>query len=70
MFFTEAQVVDYPTACSADTGRFRRFFWETLKRGVYMAPSQFECLFPSAVHSDEDVEKTLRVHFEALKAVH
>ncbi|MBI2505422.1 MAG: glutamate-1-semialdehyde 2,1-aminomutase [Candidatus Latescibacteria bacterium] len=69
MFFTESQVVDYPTACSADTGRFRRFFWEMLKGGVYLAPSQFECLFPSAVHSDADLEQTLRVHYQALKAV-
>ncbi|MCC7263037.1 MAG: glutamate-1-semialdehyde 2,1-aminomutase [Candidatus Latescibacteria bacterium] len=70
MFFTETQVVDYATACTADTARFRRFFWELLKRGVYMAPSQFECLFPSAVHSDGDVERTLRAHYEALKAIH
>lgn len=70
MFFTESPVVDYPTACRADTGRFRRFFWELLKRGIYLAPSQFECLFPSAVHSDTDVQTTLRAHFEALKAVH
>ena len=70
MFFTETQVVDYTTACTADTARFRRFFWELLKRGVYMAPSQFECLFPSAVHSDEDVERTLRAHYDALKAIH
>lgn len=70
MFFTEVQVVDFGTASSADTARFRRFFWELLRRGVYMAPSQFECLFPSAVHSDGDIEQTLRAHYEALKAVH
>lgn len=70
MFFTETQVVDYPTACTADTGRFRRFFWELLQRGVYVAPSQFECLFPSAVHTDRDIEQTLRAHYEALKAIH
>jgi len=70
MFFTEAPVVDYPSACTADTGRFRRFFWELLRRGVYVAPSQFECLFPSAVHSDDDIEQTLRAHYEALKAAH
>jgi glutamate-1-semialdehyde 2,1-aminomutase len=68
MFFTERQVVDYGSACSADTERFRRFFWEALRRGVYLAPSQFECMFPSAVHTDEDVEQTLRVHYESLAA--
>ena len=70
MFFVEGQVVDYQTACTADTERFKRYFWETLNRGIYQAPSQFECMFPSAVHADEDIEQTLRVHREALKAVH
>ena len=70
MFFVEGEVVDYQTASAADTDRFKRFFWEVLERGVYLAPSQFECAFPSAVHTDEDIEQTLRVHYEALKAVH
>lgn len=70
MFFSEKEVVDFRTASVADTTRFSRYFWESLQRGIYLAPSQFECIFPSAVHTDEDVEQTLRVHYEALQAIH
>ena len=70
MFFSEDEVVDFRTAGAADTALFSRYFWESLQRGVYLAPSQFECIFPSAVHTDDDVEHTLRVHYEALQSIH
>jgi len=70
MFFTEGEVVDFQTATAADTERFKQYFWESLKRGVYLAPSQYECAFPSAVHADEDIEESLRVHYDAVKTVH
>lgn len=70
MFFTECQVVDFATVNTVDLDRFTRYFWASLQRGIYLAPSQYECMFPSVVHGEEDLEATLRVHFEALKAVH
>ena len=70
MFFTECQVVDFATVNTVDLERFTRYFWASLQRGIYLAPSQYECMFPSVVHGEEDLETTLRVHFEALKAVH
>ena len=70
MFFTEAEIVDYASVATADTELFKKYFWAHLEQGVYLAPSQYECMFPSVVHTDEDVDKTLQVHYEALKAVH
>lgn len=70
LFFTEAEVVDFDSASKADTERFSRYFWASLERGVYLAPSQFECMFPSLAHSDQDIEQTLRVQYESLKAIH
>ncbi len=70
MFFTSAEVIDYESACTADTDRFKTFYWKCLEQGVYFPPSQFECLLPSVVHTKEDIEKTLEVHYTALKAVH
>ena len=70
MFFTECQVVDFASVNTVDLERFTRYFWASLQRGIYLAPSQYECMFPSLVHGEEDLEETLRVHFEALKAVH
>lgn len=70
MFFTEQEVIDFTSASSSDTERFRRYFWEMIEQGVYLAPSQFECMFPSAVHSEDDIDKTLQAHYKALKAIH
>ncbi len=69
LFFVEGEVNDYAAVTRADTDLFRRYFWACLERGLYLAPSQFECMFPSAVHSDDDIEATLRAQYEALRAV-
>ena len=70
MFFTERQVVDFASVGTVDLERFKRYFWAMLEGGVYLAPSQYECMFPSLAHGEVEVEQTLRVHYEALKAVH
>ena len=70
MFFTEAEIVDYASVATADTELFKKYFWAHLEQGVYLAPSQYECMFPSVVHTDEDIDKTLQVHYEALKSIH
>jgi glutamate-1-semialdehyde 2,1-aminomutase len=67
-FFTAAKVTDYTTAKSSDTKRYARFFHGMLKRGVYLAPSQFEVGFLSLAHTDDDIEQTLAAAAEALKA--
>ena len=59
LFFAPAPVVDWPTASHADTARYGRYFWGLIDRGVYMPCSQFEALFVSAAHSDEDIEQTI-----------
>ncbi|MCG0275697.1 MAG: glutamate-1-semialdehyde 2,1-aminomutase [Thermosediminibacteraceae bacterium] len=59
MFFTGEEVKDYDSALKADTKMYAAFFREMLKRGVYLPPSQFEAVFLSAAHTEEDVEKTL-----------
>lgn len=59
MFFTGEEVKDYDSALKADTMMYAAFFREMLKRGVYLPPSQFESVFLSAAHTEEDVEKTL-----------
>ncbi len=70
MFFTDGAVGDFAAVGTVDLERFNRYFWAMLDRGVYLAPSQYECMFPSLAHTDQDIDETLRVHFEALKEVH
>ncbi len=60
-YFTERDVKNYDDALSSDTRKYAEFFAYLLDRGIYIAPSQFEAMFISAVHSDEDIEKTCSV---------
>lgn len=57
-FFTGEKVTDYKSAAKSDTARFAKYFAHMLEAGVYIAPSQFEGMFLSAAHSDEDLIKT------------
>ncbi len=66
LYFTSETVTDADGACTADTDRFREYFWGLLERGVYVAPSQFEAGFVSLVHSEEDIDKTIQVASEVL----
>ena len=58
-FFTEGPVTDWNSAKQSDTARFAKFFHHMLERGVYLAPSQFEAGFVSAVHSEDDIRQTV-----------
>ena len=69
MFFTEEPVDDFKSAVRSDTTLYGKYFHEMLKRGIYLAPAQFEALFVSTAHSKEDLDKTIKAHEEALKAI-
>lgn len=58
VFFTNQQVTDFESAKTSDTGLYGRYFHSLLRRGIYMAPSQFEIMFLSAAHSWNDIDKT------------
>jgi len=68
-FFTKEPVFDLESAAKSDTGAYGVFFREMLKRGVYLAPSQFEAFFVSAAHGKDDLDRTIEAAFEALKIV-
>ncbi len=67
LFFTDKEVTDFKTALTSDTAAYGRYFQEMLKRGVYLAPAQFEAMFLSTVHSREDLDLTIQAHYESLK---
>ena len=58
-FFTDRPVTDYASALTSDTAAFADYFGKMLDQGIYIAPSQFEALFVSAAHSEEDMARTL-----------
>jgi glutamate-1-semialdehyde 2,1-aminomutase len=65
-FFCAGPVTDYTTAKQADRERYARYFHAMLKRGVYLAPSQFEAAFVSLAHSEADIDAAGRAAIEAL----
>lgn len=60
-FFTGENVKDYAGATSSDTKAYADYFNYMLENGIYVAPSQFEAMFISAAHSDEDIQRTIDV---------
>ena len=61
MFFTEHPVTDYATAKQSDTKAFSEYFRYMLNQGIHMAPSQFEAMFLSDAHTEEEIGETLDV---------
>ena len=69
LFFNGDAVIDWESASRCHTKRFAKYFWELIDRGVYMPCSQYEALFVSAAHTEEDIDTTLTAAAKALKAV-
>ena len=59
VFFTEQSVTGYDQARSSDQERFRLWYNGLLQRGIYAAPSQFEAMFLSSAHTDEDIQRVI-----------
>jgi glutamate-1-semialdehyde 2,1-aminomutase len=64
LFFRAQPVHNYDDAKTADHARYAKFFHGMLERGVYLAPSGYETMFPSLAHTEADVEQTLEAASE------
>ncbi|MEO9307341.1 MAG: glutamate-1-semialdehyde 2,1-aminomutase [Nitrososphaera sp.] len=69
IFFTDNPVVDYTSAKKSDMKTFKKLFETLLKNEVFIAPSQFETVFLSYAHSDEDLNKTISAYEKALRTI-
>lgn len=61
LFFTGNPVTDYASAKTSDTAAYGNYFKHMLKGGVYLAPAQFEAMFISNAHSEENIKATLEL---------
>jgi glutamate-1-semialdehyde 2,1-aminomutase len=68
LFFASEPVADWPSASRSDTEKFGRWFWEMLERGVYLPCSQYEALFVSAAHREDDIDATVAAASESFAA--
>ena len=68
LFFTnEKQITSYDEAMKSDADRYAKYFKLSLENGIYLAPSQYECLFISYAHTDKEIEDVIAKNLEALK---
>ena len=59
LFFSDQPVRDYDGARAADHKAYASLFHGLLDRGVFLAPSGYEALFPSLAHGDAELDRTL-----------
>ena len=69
LFFNEGKVKDYASSAASDQEAFKVWFRAMLEQGVYLAPSQFETLFLSLAHTDEDIDRTIAAAEKAFAEV-
>lgn len=70
VFFTEQKVINYDSALSSDTQAYAAYFRYCLDHGIYLAPAQFEAMFISAAHSEDDIKQTAAVIKEFFASFH
>jgi glutamate-1-semialdehyde 2,1-aminomutase len=59
LFCSDEPVRDFEAAQRCDTDRYAALFRHLLERGVYLPPSQFEAMFVSLAHGDEEIDLTI-----------
>ncbi len=59
LFCQAGPVAGYDDAMRSDTERYGALFRHLLGRGIYVAPSQFECMFVSLAHGDDQIDRTI-----------
>ena len=69
IFFNEHEVWNFEDAAASDQEAFKIWFKTMLAEGIYLAPSQYETLFMSGAHTDEDIERTIAAAEKAFAAV-
>jgi glutamate-1-semialdehyde 2,1-aminomutase len=68
-FFVDETINNFDEVKNADTVMYSKYFKGMLDRGVLMPPSQFEGLFLSAVHTFEELDETLKKHYDVLREI-
>ena len=69
LFFTDREIVNVDDVMKQDLELFKKFFWGCLDKGIYIAPSPYETGFLSLAHTEADLDDTLTVFDEVLRAI-
>ena len=70
LFFSDKnEVINYDDALNLDVEKYAIYFKKMLEMGVYLPPSQYECLFLSSVIDEDDIEKLIISNRMALENI-
>ncbi|OZV10665.1 glutamate-1-semialdehyde-2,1-aminomutase [Tissierella sp. P1] len=69
LFFGKGPFNNYDDVQKCDTELYAKYFKEMLNRGIMLPPAQFECMFLSIEHTEEDLEYTIKSNYESLKSI-
>jgi glutamate-1-semialdehyde 2,1-aminomutase len=64
LFMGSDPVTNFAQASACDTARYSEYFRHMLERGIYVPPSQFEAMFISLAHGDEEIDRTVEAAAE------
>jgi len=64
LFMGSDPVRNFSQASACDTARYSAYFRHMLERDIYVPPSQFEAMFVSLAHGDEEIDKTVEAAAE------
>ena len=59
LFMTDGGIRDFADVQRCDVERYGALFRHLLARGIYIAPSQFEAMFVSLAHGDDEIDRTI-----------
>jgi len=59
LFFHDSSVLNWEAASQCNTDRYAKYFWGMMERGIYLPCSQYEALFVSAAHTEQDIAQTI-----------
>ncbi|WP_416151396.1 glutamate-1-semialdehyde 2,1-aminomutase [Salipaludibacillus sp. HK11] len=68
-FLTNEKVVNFESASSSDLDMFKQYFQLMLENGVSLPPSQFEGMFLSTKHTEEDIDRTIAAAEKAFATI-
>ncbi|AEH53941.1 MULTISPECIES: glutamate-1-semialdehyde 2,1-aminomutase [Heyndrickxia] len=69
IFFTNEEVNNFASARTSDLDLFARYYRGMAENGIFLPPSQFEGIFLSAAHTDDDIDRTVEAAEKTFKAI-
>ncbi|WP_010099016.1 glutamate-1-semialdehyde 2,1-aminomutase [Ornithinibacillus scapharcae] len=69
VFFAEKPVTSFAVASTSNLEHFNQYYRVMIEEGVFLPPSQFEGLFLSTAHTEEDIELTIQAARKAFSTL-